>query len=128
MMQIQRLEAMGYSFTLDANHKIRVCLRGKLAPPPDAEELLKWCREHREEVANALVSRSAQTKTQKKIDVWRPGLNDRRLKGWEAAFDKGLAELVKVVSRLKNGDVERIEVHYVPIAEEWVIESEVNAR
>ena len=125
MTQLKQLEAMGYSVTLGADGKIRASLPGGLAPPPGAKELLAWCREHREEVKDELIFRSGKVKSQVKVDVWRLTEADSRVQAWRSAFDKGLAELVRI--RVKP-DGSYIEVHYLPIAEEWVIEAEVNER
>lgn len=131
MTQLNRLESMGYRVTLGNDGKIRAALPGGLPPPPEAKELLAWCREHREEVKDELIFRSGKVKSQVKVDAWRLSVDDPRLAAWKSVFDKGLAELVSVkVHRTggENWDIDRIEVHYVPIAEEWVLESEVNAK
>lgn len=131
MTQLNRLEAIGYRVTLDDDGKIRATLPGGLAPPPEAKELLAWCREHREEVKDELIFRSGKVKSQVKVAAWPLSVDDPRLQAWASVFDKGLAELVSVkVHRTggENWDIGEIEVHYVPIAEEWVIESEVNER
>lgn len=125
MTQLNQLESLGYRVTLGDDGKIRASLPGGLPPPPEAKELLAWCREHREEVRDELIFRSGRVKPQIKIDAWALQMDDQRLAGWRSAFDKGLAELVKVRVQ-RNG--EYIEVHYVPVAEEWVIEAEVNAK
>ena len=131
MTQLEQLEGMGYRLTLDNGGKIRASLPGGLPPPPGARELLAWCREHREEVRDALIFRSGKVKPAVRVDVWQPVVDDPRIWAWKSVFDRGLAELVKVICHRrggKEGDIYRIEVHYIPIAEEWVIESEVNAR
>lgn len=125
MTQVEHLEAMGYRLTLGDDGKIRAALPGGLAPPPGARKLLAWCREHREEVKDALIFRSGKVKSQIKVDAWPLSDDDPRVATWQSVFDKGLAELVKI--RAKS-DGSYIEVRYIPVAEEWVIESELNAR
>ena len=129
MTQLDRLEAMGYSVMLGADGKIRATLPGGLAPPPEAKQLLAWCREHREEVKDELIFRSGKVQSQIKVDAWLLSVDDPRLQAWTSVFSKGLAELVGVkVHRMggENWDIGRIEVQYVPIVEEWVIAAEAN--
>ena len=131
MTQLDRLESLGYRVTLGEDGKIRAALPGGLAPPPEAKELLAWCRNHREEVKDALIARSGDVSSTVKVDAWLIGWDDSRLRAWQTVFEKGLATLVKVVGHRdgrQDGDIERIEVHYIPIAEEWVIAAEVNER
>lgn len=131
MTQLDKLESLGYRVALGDDGKIRATLPGGLSPPPEAKELLAWCREHREEVKDELIFRSGKVKSQVKVDAWPLSVDDPRLNAWKSVFNKGLAELVNVkVHRTggENWDISKIEVHYVPIAEEWVIESEVNER
>lgn len=123
MTQLNRLESIGYRVTLGDDGKIRATLPGGLPPPPEAKKLLAWCREHREEVKDELIFRSGKVKSQIKVDAWRLKEDDSRLKAWQAVFDRALAELVRIRVR---PDGSYIEVHYVPIAEEWVIAAEVN--
>lgn len=123
MTQLNRLESLGYRVTLGDDGKIRATLPGGLAAPPEAKELLAWCREHREEVKDELIFRSGKVKSRIKVDAWRLKEDDSRLKAWQAVFDRALAELVRIRVR---PDGSYIEVHYVPIAEEWVIAAEVN--
>lgn len=120
---LERLESLGYRVTLGGDGKIRAKLPGGLPKPPEAKELLAWCRAHRETVRDELIARSGRVQSPIKADAWLLQPDDPRLRAWQSVFEKGLAELVKV--RVRR-DGAYIEIHYLPIAEEWVIEAEVN--
>lgn len=115
MTQLNRLESLGYRVTLGDDGKIRATLPGGLPPPPEAKELLAWCREHREEVKDELIFRSGKVKSQVKVAAWPLSVDDPRLQAWTSVFDKGLAELVSVkVHRTggENWDIREIEKLY----------------
>ena len=128
MTAVERLRAYGYRFALGSDGVVRVSLAGGLSPPEEAERLLAWCREHREEVKTEVIAASGMERPSVRVDSWLLDDDDMRIAAWVRVFDKGLAELVKVSVHRLNGEVDRVDVHYIPIAEDWVIEAEVNLK
>lgn len=124
MRQLDQLRAYGYNVFLGNDGMVYTKYIGGLTPPPGAKELRAWCAEHKEEVKDALIFERGSVRPTVRVCSLPVDWNDTRIPAWASVFERGLAELVKVGMHVRS---ERLDIHYLPLVEEWVIEAELNA-
>ena len=121
MTAVEKLESMGYYFSLDEGGNIRAELRGGLTPPPDASKLLAWCKAHREEVKDALIFRSGTVRSNVRTCFFSCD-DAAMLDKWKSLQARQMVGIVKVYAHQRSG---RVDVHYEPLVDPWVIDAEL---
>lgn len=125
MRQLDRLRAYGYDVFLGNDGRVYTNYIGGLTPPPEAKALRAWCAEHKEEVKDALIFERGSVKPTVRVCSFSVEWNDARIPAWASVFERGLAKLIEARVHERS---ERVDIHYLPLVEEWVIEAELSAR
>jgi len=116
---VEGLRAWGYEMSVGEDALIHIRRRNSLEAPAEAKELLAWCRDHRSEIAAELAPQTVRSNVR---TCFFSCDDTAMLDKWKSLQARQMVGIVKVYAHQRSG---RVDVHYEPLVEPWVIDAEL---